>query len=66
MVTIRKVHLAWGFILAFATPTIAGVSAYYKSLSELAPKSQVEKLEDKINRIAEDVAEIKGMLKERR
>lgn len=66
MVTIKKAHLVWGLIISFMGPTVAGVSAYYQSLAQLAPKTQVEKLEDKINRIAEDVAEIKGILKERR
>ena len=66
MVTVKKVHLMWAFVIAVATPCVAGVSSYYKALSELAPKAQVEKMEDKLNRIAEDVAEIKGILKERR
>lgn len=66
MVTIKKIHLAWALIIAIAGPALAGVSAYYNSLNALAPKSQVEKLEDKINRIAEDVAEIKGILKRER
>jgi hypothetical protein len=66
MVTIKKIHLAWAFILAVATPTAAAVSVYYKTVGDLAPKTQVEKMEDKLNRIAEDVAEIKGLLKARK
>lgn len=64
MVTIKKIHLMWALIMCIVGPAVAGVSAYYNSLAALAPKADVTQLRDKVDRIAEDVAEIKGILKQ--
>lgn len=60
MVTIKKIHMLWALMLAIMGPTAAGVSAYYN----LAPKAEVAQVRDKVDRIAEDVAEMKGILKQ--
>lgn len=64
MVTIKKIHLMWALVIGIAGPALAGASAYYNSLNALAPKADVTQLRDKVDRIAEDVAEIKGILKQ--
>ncbi len=66
MVSIKKIHLIWALIIGIAGPAVAGVSAYYNSINALAPKADVTQLRDKVDRIAEDVAEIKGILKSQR
>lgn len=70
MVTIKRAHLFIAFIMGIMAPTVTGVSAYYKTINDIreeyAKRSDIEKMKDKIDRIAEDVAEIKGALKARR
>lgn len=62
MVEMKRAHAVVALILAIASPCVAGLASYYNAMAQLAPKSEVEKMRDKVDRIAEDVATIKGIL----
>lgn len=66
--TIKKVHFFFGFILLVGTPVVSGMTTYYTTIgdikAEYAKRSDIEKIKDKIDRIAEDVAEIRGVLRQ--
>lgn len=62
----KRAAAVFGIILGFVIPTATAVSAYYKASEKFAPKEDLKEMRTKVDRIAEDVAEIKGMMKSRR
>lgn len=70
MVTIKRAHLIVAFIMGIMAPTISAMSAYYKALGDIreeyVKKADLQSKLDKIDRIAEDVAEIRGQLEAKR
>lgn len=63
---IKRYTAILGFLMMLAAP----VASYYTTIGEIradyVKKSEMEKVQDKLNRIAEDVAEIKGYLRPRK
>lgn len=78
--TLTKIELLLAVLVGILSPTIAGVASYVKSNGEIERKMEVLRTERetnfvrkdafrdmsyKVDRIAEDMAEIKGYLKQR-
>lgn len=64
MVSIKRIHLLIGLVLSIMIPTATSVSAYYKSTENFVRKDDVKAMNEKLDRLAEDTATIKGMMAE--
>lgn len=65
--TLSKLHILIAMAIGVVTPTVTGLSAYYNAIGKIredyVKKEELKDKLDKLDRIAEDVAEIKGSLR---